>query len=97
MELNIDNLKLQLNIEIDDTKDDTLLQNYLDTAIIAVTNYLDNGIDYVIPSGSTINAAIILLAAHYYSNRNMVTMASAGDMPYTFQFLLNYYKNYALN
>lgn len=95
MELTIDNLKKQLNIELEWLDDNILLQNYLDIATTAVSNYLDLDAEDVaaLPENNTINAAIILLAAHFYSNRNMVSMANASEMPYSFKFLLDFYKN----
>lgn len=95
MELTIDNLKKQLNIELEWLDDDILLQTYLDIATTAVSNYLDLDAEDVaaLPENNTINAAIILLAAHFYSNRNMVSMANASEMPYSFKFLLDFYKN----
>lgn len=100
MDANLENLKLHLNIYSGDTTDDVVINNYLDVATIAVNNYLDVAAD--ISSGYTsndltiINSAIILLAAHYYNNRNMVSMGNTSDMPYTFKFLLNNYRNLTL-
>jgi hypothetical protein len=92
MDLNITNLKLHLNIESDYSDDNTILQSFLDSATLAVWNYLD------IDSGVTlypnnINQAIILLAAHFYNNRNMISMAQGTELPYTFKFLLSPYKS----
>ncbi len=96
MDANLTNLKLHLNIDSGDTLDDTLLNNYLGIATIGVNNYLNFTTGDTITSDiqSSINSAIILLSSHYYSNRNMVSMGNnASDMPYTFKFLLDFYKN----
>lgn len=97
MEANLINLKYQLNIEQEFTTDDIFLQNCLDTAIIVVDNYLDLPTGTTITANSAVNAAILLLAANYYNNRNMVSFGNASEMPYSFKFMLNPYKTITIS
>lgn len=96
MNLDIATLKRHLSIEQEFTTDDILLQNCLDTATIVVANYLDIPVGESLPSVNTVNPAIILLAANYYANRNMVSFGNASEMPYSFKFMLNAYRNIAI-
>jgi hypothetical protein len=95
MNITIEQLKRQLRIEPDYTDDDVLLQYLLDTAEISVENFL--GANAL--SGYTSNdiptpvlQATIMLAGHWYLNPNMVAFGLGTEVPYSFQFLLNPYK-----
>ena len=99
MEIEINKLKRQLNIEIDYTNDDAILQQYIDVACIAVENYcgeasLSGYTTETIPL--PIVQAGILFASHMYMNRNMVSFGSGVEIPYSFRFLLDPYKNYVV-
>lgn len=105
MDLSIITLKNQLNIESGYTSDDALLANYLDVAVNAVYNYCDGGLSgYTTTSGTTkyntdlpneVIYAIILIAHHFYTVRNIVSFASVNKVPYAFEFLLSKYKDNA--
>jgi len=58
----LDTLKMLLNIT-DDTQD-TLLQYYIDLAIISIKNYLCRDVD------ENIDIQTVYLAKYYYSNRD---------------------------
>jgi hypothetical protein len=130
--VNIAQLKRQLNIEPNYILDDIILKQCLDVAKLSVQNYL--GVNALsgytgttttitgttgtiitgvtsgytgttIITGSTgttttailpisIEQAIIMLAAHWYINRNIVSFAQPWDVPYSFKFLLDYYRNW---
>ena len=108
MALTISNLKRQLNIELSYDDDNAVLQQMLDVSVIAVNNFCNVNIltgytDAV--TGYTIDAtdlplpilqATIMLAAHFFLNRNMVSFGQGTEIPYTFQFLLSPYKNFIL-
>lgn len=91
-----DYLKSHLNIETDYTDDDTLLQYYLDVSQNLIFQELN---DFTL-TGSTISTsifhAIILLASHFYLNRNMVSFSQGLEIPYTFKYLLSPYKNHVI-
>jgi len=86
-------LKLHLNIESGYTSDDTLLQSYLDIAIEAVETYIDYDLSGYTSIPLPLQQSIILLASHFYLNRNMVTFGQGYELPYSFKFLLDPYKN----
>ena len=97
MELTIQDLKRQLNIELSFTDEDLLLQHMLDVSTSAVETYL--GVHALTGyTGTTmpkeIIQAIVMLAAHFYINRNMVTFAQGIELPYSFKFLLSPYRYY---
>lgn len=104
--LTIQDLKRQLNIEPEFAGDDALLQRLLNTAVQAISRYMPTGTTAttVTTSGTTVTTTmydleqvIILLAAHYYQNRNMVSFGSGQEIPYTFQFLLNHFIDYPIS
>jgi Phage gp6-like head-tail connector protein len=101
MNITINDLKRQLQIELDYTSDDALLQNYLNVAVISVKEYLGplsltgftgyevSGYTSNTPVPLTIPQAIILLACHWYLNRNIVSFGVGTEIPFTFRFLLD--------
>lgn len=99
-------LKKHLNIEADWTEDDSYLQELLYVAEMAISNYCNGGLEedttVVVTNGSytalpkTIKQACLFLAAHYYLNRTPIAFTSTSELPYTFQFLLNPYKNFVI-
>jgi hypothetical protein len=95
MNLNINQLKRQLNIEEDYTNDDAILQHSLDVSIYAVNTYLGNSLsgytNAEIPI--TVEQATLILASHYYLNRELVKPVEMKEIPYSFRFLLDPYKN----
>lgn len=89
-------LKEHLNIELDFTEDDNYLQQLLNVSELAVWNYCNGGIDELSEIPVTIKQAYLFLAAHYYLNRTPIAFTSTSELPYTFQFLLNPYKNFVV-
>lgn len=97
LNVNINELKRNLNIEESFTDDDVFLQNILNVADNAVQTYLGT----LALTGYTevsvpieIHHSVILLASHFYLNRNMVSYAQGFEIPYSFKFLLAPYKDY---
>lgn len=100
-------LKQHLNIEPEFTEDDNYLLELISVAEMAVSNYLNGGLsesiytfilddEEVTAIPKTIKHACLLLAANFYLNRQPVAFASTSELPYTFQFLLNPYKNFVV-
>jgi len=87
-------LKEQLNIESGFTRDDHYLSGCTTVACLSVDNYCNNGLTgftgTTIPA--TVKQAALMLAAHFYLNRQIVSFATGVEIPYSFQFLLNPYK-----
>lgn len=95
--VNINQLKRQLNIEESYVDDDPLLQHFLNVAEESVIQYcgltgLTMYTDTTLPI--SIHQATILLAAHFYLNRNLVSFAQGTEIPYSFRFLLDPYRDF---
>ena len=93
MDSGLTNLKLHLNIESGFTSDDTLLQSYLDISKESIETYIGYSISGLTSTPLALSQSIILLASHFYLNRNMVSFAQGLELPYSFKFLLEPYKN----
>jgi len=95
----IDKIKRQLNIELTYDSDDQILQTFIDVADAAVTNYCgeDALTGYTNETMPTpVIQAVVLFATHMYMNRNMVAFSQGTEIPYSFRFLLDPYKNYVI-
>lgn len=91
--------KRHLNIEPDFTEDDAYITSLLNVAELAVQNYCDDVTfaDYTAETAPvTLVQAVYFLVGNYYANRQPVSFAQGIEIPYTFQFLLNPYKNYVV-
>lgn len=100
---NVDDAKLHLKIESDYVDDDIYIASLLDVAELSVMNYINDVPETYITSGTTeynvplaIVQATYFLMSNFYVNRTMVSFAQGVEIPYTFQFLLNPYKNYTI-
>jgi len=94
-------LKRQLNIESTYTDEDTSLQLYLDVAEASVLSELN--LYTGTTSGYTgtyqpvmLKQAVLLFAAHLYTTRQIVSFGQAYKIPYTYQYLINPYKDYTI-
>jgi uncharacterized phage protein (predicted DNA packaging) len=95
----------KLHCRVDTSDEDSLLQGYIDAAVLAVENILDRRVyaDAVAQgadtSGIVINAAIrsaiLLLVGHYYAHREAVIGGqpqSVAETPLAVRFLLSPYR-----
>jgi uncharacterized phage protein (predicted DNA packaging) len=101
MLVTIKELKRNLNIEFDYLSDDILLQNFILTSEAITESYLNYSLSGYTSSGETatpiqIKQAIIMLASHFYINRNIVAFTSVSKMPYTYDFILNSIKEFTI-
>ena len=100
------NLKRHLNIELSTSElttelevlyneDDVYLQSLILVSESAISNYCNGGLDLYtdLTMPKTIIQASLLFCAHMYLNRSMISFAQGYELPYSFQFLLNPYKN----
>ena len=99
MSVSIKDLKRQLNVEFSYTDENAILQRFLDIANIAVLTYCNEGLSGY--TGTTeqplpVQQSVILLATHFYINRNMVSFGQGTEIPYSFRFLLDPYKNFII-
>ncbi len=89
----ISELKQQLNIESSYTDDDIILSGLTNVVSVAVADYCNNGLTgYTGTTGSVIDVpspvkqASIMLAAHLYINRQLVSFAQGQEIPYSYNF-----------
>lgn len=89
----IDELKQNLNIELNYKDDDEYLLMLLEVSEEMVFKYLDKQkSDYnIIPYN--IKYAILILASQYYENRTSIAFASSNKIPFSFDFLLSTERN----
>ena len=104
------NLKSHLNIESSFTGDDTYLTGIITVAELSIDDYCNGGMDgychdVALPIPNTLNLvlmpatvkhAALLLAAHFYLTRSIVSFAQGVEIPYSFKFLLNPYRTYTI-
>ena len=79
--------------------DDEYILALIDIAEDAVAVNLCLQLDSITVGGElppAVKAAILLLVGNLYANREPVTYTSVNKVPYTFDYLISLYKNYAL-
>jgi hypothetical protein len=91
-------LKAQLNIETTFTDDDTYMTTIISVVERAVKDYCDGGLDTYtdLTMPETVKHATLFLGAHLYINRTMVSFGTGLEIPYSFSFLLDFYKVYTV-
>lgn len=90
-------LKAHLNIETAFTADDTYLTSLIAVAELSIREYCCWAeTEYVTDIPATIKQAALLLAAQLYTTRTIVSYAQGYEIPYSFKFLLNPYRNYTV-
>ena len=96
--ITLQELKRHLNVESDYIDDDGILQDLIEVTAIAIKNYLNNELSGYTETNIplTIKQASLLLAAHLYTNRQIISFANGVEIPYTFKFLLDPYKNFVI-
>ena len=103
MYTNLEFFKYQLNIESGYTTDDKYMTHLLNVAELAVNTYCNGGLSgYTSTTGSTaipitVIQTMYLLATHFYVNRSITAFTQVVEIPYTFRFLLDPYRNLIVN
>lgn len=96
--VSLSELKNQLNIVEDYTGEDKYLANLLWTSQIAVEYHIHQELSTFIDEDQALNPmlkhAILVLASHFYANREPVAYAQPKIIPYTFEYLLQPFKKY---
>ena len=91
-------IKEHLNIEASFTEDDNYITSLIGVVELAIREYCcweaAEYPDADIPV--TVKQAALLLAAHFYSNRAVVSFAQGVAIPFSFHWLLNHYRNYTV-
>ena len=102
MYLSVEDIKKHLNI--DHSEDDGYLQDLIDAAERAVSNYLSDGqkdvtIHNFAPNSELlpdIKHAVRLLVGTWYASREATVFASAQELPFGLTMLLQPYKKFNL-
>jgi len=95
--IDIDDLKVHLNIDKDYTDEDTYLLNLWEAACAAIERYIDHPLDDYLEDGqlpADMEHAAKLLVATWYQNRESVAYGTPVKVPHTLEFLLQTYVDY---
>lgn len=96
---NLIEAKRHLNIETEFSDDDVYITSLLNVAELSIQNYCNDELfsEYTeLTAPVTLKQAVYFLIGNFYANRQIVSFAQGVEIPYTFQFLLNPYKNYVV-
>lgn len=100
MYLSIEDVKKQLNIDEDFIDDDMYIFDLIEAAETVVERHIDNKLETLIDGGSgtglpaPLLQAIKLLVGNWYNNREAVTYAASSEVPLSYCYILDLYKNY---
>lgn len=96
--ISTDEVKQQLNIDCWYAEDDKYLLHLITVVQDAVERHIDHELsdleneDGDIPDG--LKHAMLLLIGTFYENRESVTHSNAVKVPHTFDYLIDFYKDY---
>lgn len=98
--ITLNQLKSHLNIDSDFTADDNLLTMYGDVAEAVVQRHLCILLSELVDGGGVlpppVQQAILFYAGNLYNARESVSFGTAPtNIPFTYEYLLNLYKNYS--
>lgn len=98
MYLTLDEIKKHLNLDLDFNEDDDYLLGLAKVAINAVSIHIDRDFKELEDEEGNLppalQHALLLLIANYYNNRESVTNVSANNIPFSYNYLLDLFKNY---
>lgn len=98
MYLDLDIIKKHLNLDDDFVADDEYLKQLAEVAENAVSIHIDRDfLELEDEEGNlppALQHALLLLIANYYNNRESVTNVSANNIPFSYNYLLDLFKNY---
>lgn len=98
MYLDLEIIKKHLNLDDDFVADDEYLKQLAEVAENAVSIHIDRDFSELedvegnLPPA--LQHALLLLIANYYNNRESVTNVSANNIPFSYNYLLDLFKNY---
>ena len=99
MYLNLDIVNKHVNIEKEYTLDDEYILNLMCVAENAVEKHIDNKLQNLEDEAGNLPAsllhAIMLLVANFYANRESVAFASSSEIPTSYNYLLDLFKDYS--
>lgn len=96
--ISLDQAKKHLNIEEEFCEDDLYIESLIQVAQNAVemnictplSTFQDE--DGLLPPA--LRQCILFLMASYYANRESLSSLTVKEIPYTYQYLINLYRNY---
>lgn len=100
MYLTLEKVKQHLNIEASYIDDDNYIYSLIEVAESVVENHINYNLsDLTIANGDVLPTplqhAMLLFISHLYSNREAVSInGKANEMPLSYSYLLDMYKNY---
>ena len=96
--IDLDYVKQHLQIDEGYTLDDSLINQYIAAATMAVSKSIQRDLkDLEDVSGhlpSSLELAIIFLVSNFYENRSSVAFASSSEIPLSFSYLIAPYIQY---
>lgn len=96
--LKLNEIKQHLNIDEYFIADDSYVTSLGDVAEAVVEKHIDNSLDMLCDSEGVLPAplrhAMLLLIGNFYANRESVTMLNAKELPLSYNYLLDLFKNY---
>lgn len=99
MYLELDIVKKHLNIEKEYTLDDEYILQLMCVAEDAVEKHIDNKLKNLEDEAGNLPASILhsmmLLVANFYANRESVAFASSTEIPTSYNYLLDLFKDYS--
>lgn len=98
MYVQVSDLRSYLNLPF--TDDDLLLGNLIEAAELSIEHHLNTTFDSIEDSSTgdipqDLKTCILSLAATLYNNREAVSYGTPYRVPYTYEYLLQPYKNYS--
>lgn len=96
--LDLSLVKKHLNVYFND--DDELIQHYIDVAEKVVLRHLDESMENLLEKGGgqlppPVQQGILLLVGDFYQSRESVAFnSSPNELPLSFNYLMDLYKNY---
>lgn len=98
MYLNVETIKKHLNLDDDFVADDEYLKQLAEVAENAVSIHIDRDFSELEDEEGNLppalQHALLLLIGNYYNNRESVTNVSANNIPFSYNYLLDLFKNY---
>jgi uncharacterized phage protein (predicted DNA packaging) len=95
-------IKKHLNIDEAYHEDDEYLVDLEQVAEEVVEKHIDDDLKQIASSNSGVlptglTHAMLLFIGNMYANRESVAFVNSSEIPFTYQYLLDQYKNYGLN
>lgn len=96
--ISIEDIKNHLNIDTDFIADDKYLGQLIEVAQGAVERNIDRKLEDLedvngqLPE--TLLQAVKFLVGNYYANRESVAFAATHDVPHSYQYLIDLYRDY---